>query len=248
MSNQPSPAAWDQDDYWKKVVEVITDGNSRKLRPEHYLQRLSAEELDQLRLALSCAGSFAEQQPLCPKMRGGKYDGQAPSVGLLSDLSAAMRQAEMLGQLQVQAAVNAAAKEHCAKLGLNPDLTNAVVRIVGEQALVEKARNQVGSFALNAANVLLNAEAMRTKGRQEEVKINLRKQAEARQSRKLSLEIQKFQFDAAQACLDKLPELQAIRKDSSLTTAQKLDQIRFKLFGEIAEESSATTGNGGAKT
>ena len=63
-----------------------------------------------------------------------------------------------------------------------------------------------------------------------------------------ALDQRKFEFDAARACMDKLPELQAIRKDSSLTTAQKLDQIRFKLFGEIAEESSATTGNGGAKT
>jgi hypothetical protein len=162
---------------------------------------------------------------------------------VLSDLSAAMRQAEMLGQLQVQAAVNAAAKEHCQSLGLNPQLTNAVIRIVGEQALVEKARNQVGSFTLNAANVLLNAEAMRTKGQQEEVKINLRKQAEARQGRKLSLEIEKFQFDAVVACRKHLPALKAVEANKGLTESAKTQIWMETLFGK----RPLAVGNGEAK-
>jgi len=72
--------------------------------------------------------------------------------------------------------ISAATKDRCGQLGLDPQLTNAVVRVVAEEALRQQAENQVGNFAISAANVLLLAEGMRTKGQLEEVKVGLRKE------------------------------------------------------------------------
>jgi hypothetical protein len=43
---------------------------------------------------------------------------------------------------------------------------------------------------------------------------------------------EKFQFDAAKAALAKLPELNAIKRNNSLSADDKLQQARLKLFGE----------------
>jgi hypothetical protein len=55
--------------------------------------------------------------------------------------------------------------------------------------------------------------------------------------RKLALDREKFEYDAAEISLAKLPELRAISKDPQLTTVQKIDQIRLKLFGEVVGRS-----------
>jgi len=46
-----------------------------------------------------------------------------------------------------------------------------------------------------------------------------------------SLDRDKFQFDAAKACLAKLPELKAISTNKELSEDQKLEQARLALFG-----------------
>ena len=50
----------------------------------------------------------------------------------------------------------------------------------------------------------------------------------------LSLDRDKFQFDAAKACLARLPELKVISSDKGLNYSQKVEQIRLKLFGVAA--------------
>ena len=47
----------------------------------------------------------------------------------------------------------------------------------------------------------------------------------------ISLDRDKFQFDAAKACLAKLPELKAISANKELSEDQKLEQARLALFG-----------------
>ncbi len=37
-------------------------------------------------LALSCSGTYAEQQKLCPKRRGGASDGELPATTQLSEI------------------------------------------------------------------------------------------------------------------------------------------------------------------
>lgn len=52
----------------------------------------------------------------------------------------------------------------------------------------------------------------------------------------LALDRSKFEFDAATACLKVLPALKAISQDKGLSEPQKVQQIRLKLFGVLAEE------------
>ncbi len=51
------------------------------------------------------------------------------------------------------------------------------------------------------------------------------------EQRRVELAEQKFQFDAAAACLAHLPEFKAISQNSELTLAEQIDQIRIRLFG-----------------
>jgi hypothetical protein len=52
--------------------------------------------------------------------------------------------------------------------------------------------------------------------------------------RQLSLDREKFEFDAARAAMRKLPELRAIAQNKSLSDADKISQARMKLFGVVA--------------
>lgn len=229
MKTNPTSAAWELDPFWREVVMILTGG--KKLQGGDYLQNLCAEELEQLRLALSSSGIFAEQQKLCPRRRGGPTDGSLPPIGKLSEISQAMRQVTTLRALQRQDLISAATKDRCGQLGLDPQLTNAVVRIVGEEALRQQAENQVGVFAISAANVLLAAEGMRTKGKQEEVKIGLKKQAEKRMQEKLQFERDKVRvaeakLKATQEQVAKLRDVKAPMTDADRRAiVDKIDEI-----------------------
>jgi hypothetical protein len=54
--------------------------------------------------------------------------------------------------------------------------------------------------------------------------------------RELSLKREKFEFDAAKACLKKLPSLKAIASDRTMGEPEKLEAIRKHLFGEVPTE------------
>ena len=153
MSTQPTPKALSSDEFWSEVVNVMTCG--KKLRSEHYLDKLTTADLEQLRLALSSSGTFAEQQKLCPPRRGGAREGEPPGVKTLCELAQAMRQVWMLRGLERNRLVTAAAQKRCGALGLDAQLTDAVCQVVGEEALVQAARNQVGDFSVKAAAVLM---------------------------------------------------------------------------------------------
>ena len=220
MKKTPSTiAAWEQDSFWKEVVTVITGG--KKLRGDHYLQGLSGEQLEQLRSALSAPGNLADQQKLCPARCGGKTDGELPPISLLSDLSSPVRQVIASRQLVADDAIANRAKERCQELGLDQRVTNAVLRTVGEEALRQRAQNLVGPFAISAANVLLMAEGMRTKGKLEEVKVGLRKEKLKLDERHIAmLEKKAAQADSAKGILG----------NKELTEDQKRQRM-LELFG-----------------
>jgi hypothetical protein len=54
--------------------------------------------------------------------------------------------------------------------------------------------------------------------------------------------IEKFQFDAAKACLEKLPELRAIAS-GGLSKNEKVQEVRLKLFGILPDGTSQGSGN-----
>jgi len=57
--------------------------------------------------------------------------------------------------------------------------------------------------------------------------------------RQIQLDREKFEFDAAKACLKELPELKTIASNGKLTQAEKIDAIRRKLFGVLPGEKEA---------
>lgn len=156
MKTSPTPRAWEADLFWREVVQILTGG--KKLRSEHYLDKLDAAELEQLRLALSSSGSYVEQQKFCPPRRGGPTDGEPPSVATLCEIAQAMRQTWVLQNLERERAMRAATKERAEKFGFEPKLVDAVLRIVGEEVMAQHARGEVGSFALKASGALMKRE------------------------------------------------------------------------------------------
>ena len=148
-----TPAAWESDPFWKEVVGVMCAG--KKLRADAYLQRLSPEDLDQLRLVLSSSGTLQEQIQAAPKWRGGAKDGELPGINTLSNIGSAVRQMTMLQGLERRQLVDAATRQRCQGLGLNSQMTDAVLQVVGEEVMVQSARGVVGDFALKAAGALM---------------------------------------------------------------------------------------------
>jgi len=53
----------------------------------------------------------------------------------------------------------------------------------------------------------------------------------------LTFDREKFTFDAAKACLAKLPELKSIAADPKLTDTARIDAVRRTLFGKLPEVS-----------
>ena len=220
MKTSPTQsAAWEQDAFWREVVAVLTGG--KKLRGEHYLQNLPAESLEQLRSALSAPGTLVDQRKLCPTRVGGRTDGELPPVSLLSEISQAVRQVISLRALKIDDAISETAKERCRELGLDQSVTNAVLRTVGEEVLRQRSNNLVGPFAISAANVLLMAEGMRSKGKLEQVKVGLRKEKLKLDERHIAmLERKAAQADAAKGILG----------DKTATEDQKRQRM-LELFG-----------------
>jgi hypothetical protein len=64
----------------------------------------------------------------------------------------------------------------------------------------------------------------------------LKAQDQELKAQTVRLQRDKFEFDAAEACLAKLPELRAIAGDTKLDQDAKLKQIRLKLFGVLPGE------------
>lgn len=68
------------------------------------------------------------------------------------------------------------------------------------------------------------------------------------EEKKLAFDRQKFEFDAAAACLKQLPTLKAISTNKALNQNEKVEQIRLRLFGMVAGAGSDFPKPEGEKT
>lgn len=57
-------------------------------------------------------------------------------------------------------------------------------------------------------------------------------------NRQISLERDKFEFDAATACLKVLPDLKEISANNKLSQTEKVQAIRLKLFGVLPDQQT----------
>lgn len=88
-----------------------------------------------------------------------------------------------------------------------------------------------GRAVMDAAQVFFETQVMKT--RDAKLFVSLKKVQNKEQT--LRLDREKFEFDAAKACLNALPALKAIASDKSLDENAKLTAVREKLFGEVPE-------------
>jgi hypothetical protein len=155
--------------------------------------------------------SLEEQQKRAPKWRGGQRDGELPSCEIIRNLGSAVRQTEMLRSMERQNMLSLATKERGLQLGLNATLLDTMLTVLSEEALKRQAAGLADDFLPKAANALLK--------RADQV-----------------MERDRFEFDAAKACLQMLPELKLIAANPKLNEATKVNQIRLRLFGELPPE------------
>jgi hypothetical protein len=92
-----------------------------------------------------------------------------------------------------------------------------------------------GDFAESRATLKLDLEqeTAQLRAASEQTKLELKREAEARMQAQFKLSREKFEFDAAEACLKALPALRAIAGDPTLTMTDKIQAIRQKLFAVL---------------
>lgn len=180
MSTPPNtpPAAtpaWEEDPFWKEVVSVMTGG--KKLRSDAYLQTLSAEDLEDLRRWLFSPLPLSSQRDVVPKWRGGPQDGNPPSTSVLSEIGQAMRQVNMLQNMERQQMIATATKARGLQLGLDGSLLDTVLTVMGEEALKRVAAGMADKTLSSAATALLRREEQ--KFDQKKFTVALQKKIEA---------------------------------------------------------------------
>jgi hypothetical protein len=152
-----------------------------------------------------------------------RLDGCAVSLGRLSawwqGRQAARQEEELLRQIASGAAQHKAVEAEFARHPA-PEL-ETIIKL--HRVLIMKLSTQA-----NAEPDLLE-----TLGRLMKPVLEFAKLNEKRLDRELDRD--RFEFDAAQACLKALPELKVISADSGLSETQKVEQIRLRLFGEVPE-------------
>ncbi len=157
MSN-PKPittAAWEQDTFWAEAVRVMTGG--KKLRADSYLQRLSAEDLESLRACLSLPVPLVLMREQAPKWVGGPFDGNPPGLETIRVIWQAMRQVEVLRNMEADNLLLTATRERAKALGLDGDeqLLDSILTLVGQEVLKKTLSGEDPKNRTAAAQMLL---------------------------------------------------------------------------------------------
>lgn len=97
------------------------------------------------------------------------------------------------------------------------DLYPVILKMVGQIAFEQSVNGKQMD-----PEIVYNFTKLLIAGRKEELRAET-----------ISLQKQRFEFDAAKACLKKLPELRAIAADQSLDAKGKIKAIRQRLFGDL---------------
>jgi hypothetical protein len=155
MSTPTNSAAWETDPFWSEVVRVMTEG--KKLRADAYLQRLDSSELESLRLCLSLPVPFVVMREQAPKWRGGPHDGNPPGLSALSDLWHAIKQVEVLRNIERDNLLLEAARAKAKSLGIATDesMLDNLLLIVAQEVLNKSLSGEDPKSRTAAARLLL---------------------------------------------------------------------------------------------
>lgn len=112
-----------------------------------------------------------------------------------------------------------------------PELSEAQIEAFGFEYF------QAQSIKLKDPKMFLRFRTARFKAEMEKQKFAQKERGLAQREEALKLEREKFEFDAAEACLKKLPELRAIAANNKLSNTDKIQEIRRRLFGALPAEA-----------
>jgi hypothetical protein len=111
---------------------------------------------------------------------------------------------------------------------------------MSEQELAAMGRKAFASLAISTKDAVNWARQQLVRQRElkidlEKKRVGLLKDRMVHFEGQLKLAREKFEFDAAEACLKKLPALKAISNNASIDSSEKIKQIRLALFGSAPE-------------
>lgn len=118
--------------------------------------------------------------------------------------------------------------------GEQPELEPSAVEAMGAAYFTTQA------IKANEPDVFVSVATARNVALIEAEKLKLKKREAERKEQELELAKQKFQFDAAKACLKHLPELRSIAANPKLNQKAKINHVRQLLFGQLPEAKPAT--------
>ena len=213
------------------------------LRADAYEQSLARHSLEQLELLY--VELLKPGQPLdqalenCPVWPPGtKLAGKLPSMATLSQISQRLRAEQTLNDLGAVSNFMETLRNRASSLPASQqaDVLDTLVNLVGEELLASKIKGKALADNLDVLDRLLVANSNKTRAQQEEVKINLREQAEERQRKKLQFEINKYLDEAAERVLSKVVREAAERiANSDFSNAEKIAAMRKELFKDVDE-------------
>ena len=215
-------------------------GTFDKLRADSYEKQLAAHSLDSLDLVYSLLlmpGKPVEEHiPNCPTWPNGtKWAGQLPGKNVLFEIKRRLLIEQTLNSMGQTAKILEKLRARAAGL---PDeqtaVLESVITMVGDELLQAKLTHGSPIAAnLPVVDRLLTAQMARTSARQEDVKIDLRKQAEARQQKQYELDRVRFQRETVELFIKWSAE-KAAREiaTGNLSHADKIEQLGQAMFGE----------------
>lgn len=103
------------------------------------------------------------------------------------------------------------------------DLYPVILKMVGQIAFEQSVNGKQMD-----PEIVYNFTKLLIAGRKEELRAEM-----------ITLQKQRFEFDAAKACLKKLPELKEIAADNALNQDEKIAAVRNVLWGEAPETGGA---------
>lgn len=192
-----------------------------KPRSDSYEAALSDEQREELHALLSQPDlSLAAVRKLCPPWKDGPHDGAPPSIETLSKIGLRLRREQMLLNVEAKAklmeAVRAQAKTHASEMQSGQTLEEMIdvaCDLVGQEVLQKTMEDTDPKNRTAALRALL-------------------KRADQKLNRELfTLDREKFEFNAARACLTHLPFLKQISAHKGMTEEEKIQAVRKRLWG-----------------
>lgn len=220
----------------------LSPENFHKLRPDSYEQCIAAHSLEQLELfyALLLEPKLtleerAAKAPYWPP--GTKLSGDSPSTHVIKETRRRMMKERSLNDVsQVTEYIDALREKLGGQSAGNQRMVlDSVLDAIGEELVVAKMEGESVSDKIDAAQLLLFAQASKDKAEQENAKIALKKHEASRKDEELKLNLKKFQRETCEMFIKWYGDAKArsIVENTSVGKQQQLELLGKQMYGDL---------------